>query len=171
MRCRSSQSRTWPGRGSQVSSCRLRRHSTDELLATEAIHLQLSSKASNLQPDVFLPERILRRARCQSGTGQSARRVPSPGGGTARSATPRWPVPGVRDAIPVRRTAPGTADDPAAGCAPRYRGKPSPYSAMHGLDGGCSRTKEVAACVTSSEPTSHTVAGNRSTSARVRLAT
>lgn len=41
----------------------------------------------------------------------------------------------------------------------------------HGLDGGCSRMKEVAACVTSSEPTSHTVAEDRSTSARVKLTT
>src|SRR5712691_2338356 len=59
MRCQSNQSRTWRVDGSRVRSCRVRRHSTGELLAGETIHLQLSSKASNLQPDIFLPEGIL----------------------------------------------------------------------------------------------------------------
>src|SRR5258705_6536084 len=41
------------------TSCWLRRQPTGELLAGEAIHPQLSSKASNLQPDVLLAEGIL----------------------------------------------------------------------------------------------------------------
>src|SRR2546422_585594 len=41
-----------------ASSCWLRRHPTGELLAGEAIHLQLSSKASNLQPHLFLSEGV-----------------------------------------------------------------------------------------------------------------
>src|SRR5437867_926397 len=39
-------------------SCRLCRRSTPELLVTEAIHLQRSAKAANLQPDIFPPKRI-----------------------------------------------------------------------------------------------------------------
>ena len=52
----------------------------------------------------------------------------------------------------------------------RAPGQESPYSAMHGFDGGCSRMNEVAASVTNADPTSHTVAGKRSSKARVKLA-
>jgi hypothetical protein len=41
---------------------------------------------------------------------------------------------------------------------------------MHGFDGGCSRMYDVAASVTTSDPTNHTVAGKRSSKARVKLA-
>src|SRR5713101_7989067 len=45
--------------GSRASSCWLRRQPTSELLAGEAIHPQLSSKASNLQPHIFVSEGVL----------------------------------------------------------------------------------------------------------------
>src|SRR6267142_2350829 len=52
-------SSTRPDGGSRASSCWLRRQPTGELLAGEAIHPQLSSKASNLQPHIFLSEGVL----------------------------------------------------------------------------------------------------------------
>ena len=58
----------------------------------------------------------------------------------------------------------------ATGCAPRCSGNDSPYSAMHGFEGGCSWMNDLAASATSSEPTSQTVAGNRFSNAFVRLA-
>jgi hypothetical protein len=42
---------------------------------------------------------------------------------------------------------------------------------MHGLEGGCSRMNDLAASVTNGDPTSHTVAGKRSSKVRVKLAT
>src|SRR5882762_1912187 len=50
---------TRPVGGSRASSCSLRRQPTGELLAGEAIHPQLSAKASNLQPHIFLSEGVL----------------------------------------------------------------------------------------------------------------
>src|SRR5437899_1350222 len=59
MRCQTGQWPTWSVDGSRVSSRWSRRHSTNELVASEPIHGQLPAKASNLQPDVFLSEHIL----------------------------------------------------------------------------------------------------------------
>src|SRR4029434_5971547 len=44
---------------SRSSSSWLRRHATGEFLACEAVHLQLSSEASNLQPHILLSEGVL----------------------------------------------------------------------------------------------------------------